>query len=294
MPPEGVPPCRHENILSFEEIVRFVECLRELFNVQKVRLTGGDPLVRRGMPGLVASLSRLDLPDLAMTTNAQHLAGLAGELSAAGLHRVNISVDSLDADTFSHITHGGNLDRTLAGIDAAVRAGLDPVKLNAVIMKGLNDHEVCDLLSFALERGCEMRFLELMPIGYGAGLFKTAFVSSVSVRRSLASRFDLEPLRREGGSSARRYRVRASDGTEGTVGFISPCSDSFCSDCTRLRMTADGRLLGCLARGDSLDVRPLLRDASGDMLGAAVRQALQCKRSDQGFEQSAPMAAIGG
>lgn len=294
MPPEGIAVCRRENVLSFEEITRFVLCLREHFDVRKVRLTGGDPLVRRGMPGLIASLSGLDLHDLAMTTNAQRLAEMAGELRAAGLCRVNISLDSLNAETFNHITCGGNLGRTLAGIDAAFRANLSPVKLNTVVMTGINDHEVCDLLSFALERGCQLRFLELMPVGYGARLFDTAFVSSASVRRMLACQFELAPLRRQVGSSARRYRVRRTDGLTGTVGFISPCSDSFCSDCTRLRMTADGRLIGCLARGGGLNIRPLLRSTDGEALSAAVRQALRSKRSDQCFEQPAPMAAIGG
>ncbi|NQT92479.1 MAG: GTP 3',8-cyclase MoaA [Lentisphaerae bacterium] len=294
MPPEGVPLFRHEDILSFEEIVSFVERLQELFDVKKIRLTGGDPLARRGMPELVALLSRLAVQDLAMTTNVQYLAERAGELFAAGLHRANISVDSLDADTFRDITHGGDLHRTLAGIDAALRVGLSPVKLNAVVMKDINDQEVCDLLSFALERGCEMRFLELMPIGYGAGLFDRAFVSTASVRRSLASRFELEPLCRADGSSARRYRVRATDGLNGIVGFISPCSNPFCYDCTRLRLTANGRLIGCLARGENLDIRPCLADTDGNALGAAVRNILQCKRSDACFKQPAPMAVIGG
>lgn len=294
MPAEGVLPCAHQDILSFEEVADCVKRLQESFDVRKVRLTGGDPLVRKSIVSLVAMISDLGIPDLAMTTNGQRLAELAAALRAAGLHRVNISLDSLNPRTFRHITRGGSVDRTLEGIRAALQADLRPVKLNMVVMRGINDDEVSEALSFAMERGCELRFLELMPIGYGAKLFDDAFVSRESVRERLPADIRLVPLPRERGASAERYRVRRADGVEGVVGFISPCSDSFCSDCTRLRITADGRLIGCLARGAALGIRPLLRSGNGDTLAAAVRQALQCKRSDQHFEQPTPMAAIGG
>ena len=294
MPAEGVPSCRHEDILRFEEITHFVRCLQEDFDVEKVRITGGDPLARRELPELVAALAALGIRDLAMTTNAQQLAAMAGTLRDAGLHRINISLDSLDPDTFRRITRGGPVDQTLAGIDAALQAGLAPVKLNMVVMRGINDHEVCDVLSFALARGCELRFLELMPVGYGAELFDKAFVSTDSVRRMLASRFELEPLAPTPGSSARRCRVKQTDGLAGVAGFISPCTNPFCAGCTRLRLTADGRLMGCLARNDGVRIRPLLADADDDALADAVRAGLLGKRSDRHFAQATPMAAIGG
>jgi len=293
MPAEGVPSCAHQDILSFEEIATFVEQLQPSFAIGKVRLTGGEPLVREGIVNLVAMLSDLGIPDLAMTTNGQRLGDMAGDLRSAGLHRVNISLDSRNPKTYQTITRRASIGKAVAGIEAALRANLHPVKLNMVVMRGINDHEVCDVLSFALDRGCELRFLELMPIGYGAALFERHFVPARSVLQMLASQFEFEPLSGPRGSSSRRYRVRRLDGPEGVVGFISSCSDRFCSDCTRLRLTADGRLMGCLAREAGLNIRPLLRN-NDPSLTAAVRQALQCKRSDLHFEQPAAMVAIGG
>ena len=294
MPSQGVPSCKHEDILTFDEIRIFVEQLRESFDVCKVRLTGGDPLARKGIVDLVALLSGLGIPDLAMTTNAQLLGAMADDLGAAGLHRVNISLDSLDPDTFRHITRRAGVGSTIEGIEAALQANLRPVKLNMVVMRGINDHEVCDMLSFALRRGCEARFLELMPIGYGATLFEKRFVPTASVRQTLASEFELTPISRVPGSSARRYRVRGPDGCEGVAGFISPCSDRFCSDCSRLRLTADGRLMGCLARNEGHNIRPLLQGRHDGSLATTVRQELKCKRADINFEQPVSMAAIGG
>lgn len=294
MPAEGVSPCDHQDILRFEEIASIVEQIQGSFDVRKVRLTGGEPLARKGIVQLVSMLANMTIPDLAMTTNAQRLEDMALDLSAAGIHRINISLDTLNPDTFRYLTRGGSLDRTLKGIEAALHAKLQPVKLNVVVMKGINDHEVCDLLSFALDRNCEIRFLELMPIGYGAKLYDDGFVSTASVLQALSETFVITPLVRAAGSSARRHNVQRQDGTQGVVGFISPCSNSFCSDCTRLRITADGRMIGCLARKDGSDIRPFLQSDNGNSLADAVHQALLCKRSDQQFEQPTLMATIGG
>lgn len=294
MPAEGVTRCAHQNIIGFEEITGFIERLQVAFQIEKVRLTGGDPLARKGIARLVAMLADLEIPDLAMTTNAQGLAEAAMELRDAGLHRVNISLDSLNPNTFRRITRGGKVERTLSGIDAALQANLRPVKLNMVVMRGINEHEAPEVMSFALERGCELRFLELMPIGYGAELFDEAYMSSDSVLAMLASRFDMEPIVRERGSSAKRYHVRRTDGLCGVAGFISPCSEPFCSGCARLRLTAEGRLIGCLARKDGFNIRPLLAGADDEKLFAVVQQALNGKRSNRRFEQPAAMASIGG
>jgi cyclic pyranopterin phosphate synthase len=294
MPAEGVPFCGHDEVISFEEIRDFVAQLQEAYDVRKVRLTGGDPLTRKGIVDLVAMLSELGIPDLAMTTNAQGLARMAAPLRAAGLDRVNISLDALEPGTFEHITRSDSVDAAVAGIDAALEADLRPVKLNMVVMRGINDHEVGDVLTFALERGCELRFLELMPIGFGAELFEKRFVPTETVHRMLTPAFELTSYPRAAGSSAQRYAVRATDGAEGVAGFISPCSDQFCSDCSRLRLTAGGRLMGCLAREEGHDIRPMLQGEPGDPLLTAVRQALQCKRSGVHFKQSVSMAAIGG
>lgn len=294
MPPEGVSACGHEDVLTFEEIAAFVEHLQASYDVRKVRLTGGDPLVRKGIVDLVALLAGLGIPDLAMTTNAQRLSALADDLAAAGLNRVNISLDSLNPGTFEQITRREGVRNTIEGIEAAIRADLRPVKLNMVVMQGINDQEVCEVLSFALERGCELRFIELMPIGFGASHFDKRFVSTASIRRMLTSRFELAPMPRTPGSSSTGCRVRGRDGAGGVVGFISPCTDRFCSDCTRLRLTSDGRLMGCLARKEGYGIRPLLRRDRHDALTTAVRKALRCKRVDSGFEQPVSMAAIGG
>jgi cyclic pyranopterin phosphate synthase len=294
MPARGVQPCRHQDILSFEEITSFVEQLRISFDIRKVRLTGGDPLARKGIVDLVAMLSDLGIPDLAMTTNAQLLGAMAHDLHSAGLMRVNISVDSIEPDTFHRVTRRDGVEKTVEGIDAALRSNLLPVKLNMVVMQGINDKEVCNVLSFALKRGCELRFLELMPIGYSAELFESQFVPTATVRSMLTPEFELHPISRIRGSSSRRYHVKGADGSEGVVGFISPCSDRFCSDCSRLRLTADGRLMGCLARSERRDVRALLREGKGGGLAEVVREALLCKRSDSQFEQPVSMASIGG
>lgn len=294
MPAEGVSSCSHEDVLSFEQVVDFVRLLQESFDVRKIRLTGGDPLARKGVVDLVAMISSLGVPELAMTTNAQLLAGMATQLRDSGLNRLNISLDSLNPDTFRHITRGGHLQRTLDGIDAVLQTDMRPVKLNMVVLQGINDLEVGDVLSYAIDRGCELRFLELMPIGHGAGLFDGAFVSAESVRQRLASRFGMTPLPAEPGSSARRYRVSTEDGFEGVVGFIAPCSDPFCSGCTRLRLTADGHLIGCLGRGEGVDIRTVLRHGSVNGMAAVCRQSLQRKRTSHHFQQSAAMATIGG
>jgi len=294
MPLAGIAKCQHEEVLRFEEITRFVRYLQDHFDLHKVRITGGDPLVRSGIGDLVVMLSELGIPDLALTTNGQRLGEMAGQLRSAGLHRVNVSLDSLSPGVFHHLTRGGVLQRTLDGIDAALNEGLNPVKLNMVVLRGINEQEIGELLSFAIDRGCELRYLELMPIGYGTHLFEDAFESSEEVRNHLGSRFRLDSLPHVPGSSARRFRVtRISDGGSGVAGFISPCSDPFCDGCERLRITADGHLIGCLAREDGLSIRPWLRDG-GEAPEGAVTQVMQRKRQDQCFTQTAPMAAIGG
>lgn len=294
MPEAGIPQCRRQDVLRFEEIAGFIRLLGPCFDVRKVRLTGGDPLARRRVVFLVGMLAELGIPDLAMTTNAQGLADTATELRAAGLQRVNISLDSLKPDTFARITRGGDLRRTLDGIDAALRAGLRPVKLNMVVLGGINDAEVADVLSFAIVRGCEMRFLELMPIGCAHKDAEAVFEPVGAVKERLAADFSMSPLPFERGATARRYAVKGANGARGVVGFISPCSDPFCDGCARLRLTADGRLMGCLAREDGVDIRRLLRQGNAAALAATVDRALRCKRVDSRFAQSATMAAIGG
>ena len=294
MPPEGVPLRGRDEILSYEEIVALVACFRDEFGLTKVRITGGEPLVRTGIERLVGMLADLDIPDLALTTNGLRLAEMAPALKRAGLHRVNVSLDSLSPDAFRRLTGGGELHTVLHGIAAAQDAGLIPLKLNTVVIRGFNEEETVDLVEFAIQRNCEVRFTELMPIGPGAKLFSEGFISSMDVRQKLSSHFTLHPLGAEIGTSARRYGVVNAEGKRGTVGFISSCSAPFCGECARLRLTADGRLIGCLARNGGIGVREMLRAGDRQSITDVVRRVLEGKTADRVFEQGMAMASIGG
>lgn len=294
MPPEGITPCGRDEILSYEEIAALVGCLQADFGVATVRITGGEPLARAGLERLIGMLADLSVPDLALTTNGLRLAELAPALKAAGLNRVNVSLDSLSPETFRRMTRGGDLQATLAGIAAAKQNGLFPLKLNTVAIREINDTELCDIVAFAIREGCEARFIELMPIGPGAELFREGFLPSEEVREILSVHFTLEPLGASRGSSARRYTVVDRDGNRGTVGLIASCSDPFCGECARLRVTADGRLIGCLARNGGISVRDRLRAGSLASVPEAVRCVLTAKRADRTFAQPKTMASIGG
>ncbi|MBT3381218.1 MAG: GTP 3',8-cyclase MoaA [Lentisphaerae bacterium] len=286
--------CRQTNILTYEEIVTLVRCLQERFDLRKLRITGGEPLVRPGLERLIGEVSALGIPDLALTTNGIRLPQLARTLKKAGLRRVNISLDSLSPDTFRSLTGSAALRQVIEGIDAALACDLRPVKLNMVVVGGVNDAEAGELLDFALRRGCELRFIELMPIGPGRRLFETGFVSSEALRLQLEKTFEFSALETTLGSSARRYRVSGAGACTGSAGFISACSNPFCHDCTRLRVTADGRLLGCLARQSGYGVRELLKSPDPAAIERVVRRAFSEKRSDLTFTQHTAMASIGG
>jgi cyclic pyranopterin phosphate synthase len=312
LPPEGVPLVAHADVLRFEEMAALVRVLRRHWGLAKVHLTGGEPLIRRGIADLVARLAAERPADLALTTCGVRLASLAADLRRAGLWRVNVSLDSLDPETYRTLTRGGDLAETLDGIAAARRAGLEPVKLNMVVLRGVNDGEVVRVARWGLARGCPVRFLEVMPIHVAAARHGEWFVPSAEVRGRLAAAFDLVPLASRPGASAREYRARDASGLAGRIGFISPCSEPFCAGCRRLRLTATGRLLGCLARADATDVRPFLKQlAAGDSHGAegeaplvaAVEEALRRKRFAPGaagpqaprpFADQCSMAGIGG
>ncbi len=297
MPEDGVTPCAHDDILSYEEIVALVTYLKDEFDLRKVRITGGDPLVRPGIETLIRMLNRTGIPDLALTTNAQALAEKVESLREAGLQRVNISLDSLDPKIFRDLTRGGDVQRTLEGIRAAVRGGLGPVKLNMVVMRGVNDHELQDMLSFALAESCELRFLELMPAGTAAGEFEHHYMSCDEICKALRPEFTIHPQAPQPGETSQRHEVESASGARGSFGTITPTSHPFCSGCRRLRLTADGYLIGCLARQDRIFIRPHLSGAPGDgrpALAEAVRDALGHKRSDDYFEPQPSMAKIGG
>ncbi len=258
MPPEGVPWRPHEEILRYEEIELIVRAATSL-GISKVRLTGGEPLVRLGLVELVHKLAHIPgIDDLAMTTNGTLLARYAAELAQAGLRRVNVSLDTLRPERFRRITRRGNLAAVFEGIAAAREAGLVPLKVNMVMVRGLNDDEVVDFARLTLEGDWHVRFIELMPLGANAAWAGDGYVSVGEARRRIEAAFgELLPAKvRVGNGPARYYRL---SGAAGTIGFISPVSEHFCYRCNRLRLTADGRLRPCLLSDYEIDLRTPLR-----------------------------------
>ena len=263
MPPEGVKKCEHRAILSLEEIEEIAREAAAL-GVRKIRLTGGEPLVRRGMTALCRKLRAIpELEELTVTTNGILLPGLAAELKAAGVDRVNISLDTLDPEKYRRITRTGSLEDALAGIQAAKEAGLTPLKLNCVLIGGFNDDEIPALASLTQEESVEVRFIELMPIGDTAGFGPEAYLPCEAVLERLPR---LERLPENGGV-AERYRL---PGAAGAVGLIRPLSRCFCARCNRIRLTADGRLKPCLHSREEIPVRGLHGEALRRQLEKAI------------------------
>lgn len=259
-----------QQLLTLEELARLGRCFSEL-GVVKLRVTGGEPLVRRNVLWLFEQLGALPaITDLTLTTNGTQLARQARALKAAGVTRVNISLDSLQPARFRAITRLGDLAATLAGIDAALAAGFVRVKLNCVVLKHRNHDEVPDLVRFALARGLDLSFIEEMPLGtIGDHNRAEAYYSSDAIRRDLAPRWDLIPTTEATGGPARYFRVA---GSESRIGFISPHSHNFCDACNRVRVTAEGRLLLCLGQEYSADLRRALRGNPTD--DARLKQAM--------------------
>lgn len=297
MPPEGVPRLRHEDILSFEQIADFVSLAKSEFALRKVHLTGGEPLVRKNVVELVRMLSELGVEDLALTTNACKLASLAPALGAAGLDRVNVSLDSLDPETFAALTRGGDLAGVVAGVDAAMAEGLGPIKFNTVVLRGYNDQQLVDMARWALDRGCIIRFLELMPIGCIKPDFEKLYVPYAEILKRLRTGFDLEPEPFRPGASTRCFKVSSTEGPNGTLGLISGQSKPFCSSCRRLRLTSTGRLITCLAHGQGPDIAHLLcsKDpADREKLRKIISDELDAKAHRGDFDTDHAMASVGG
>lgn len=261
MPEEGMKWLKKERLLRFEEIHRIVRLMVGM-GVRRVRLTGGEPLLRTELTELVRMLAEIPgLDDLSMTTNGHLLPKFASDLARAGLHRVNVSLDSVDPDQFSKITRGGDLHRVLRGIDAALDAGLTPVKINAVIVAGENEGQVERLVAhFTPYAGAvQVRFIEAMPF---SGTQGRTHLSSEQMRQRLSERLTLVPCALvHGGGPARMWRVQ---GTELRVGFISPMTEHFCEGCNRLRLMADGSLRTCLSRDEAPSLKVLLRTGGSD------------------------------
>ena len=266
MPPEGVEKRDHSDILSLEEIV---EIAREsvALGVRKIRLTGGEPLVRRGMLGLCRDLRSIpELRELALTTNGLLLPEMAADLKDAGVDRVNVSLDTLDPLKYRKITRGGSLDAALAGIRAAKDAGLTPLKLNCVLIGGFNDGEIPALAALTEREPVEVRFIELMPIGGAAAFGPEAYLPCGTVLERLPG---LRPVEGDAGGVAEKYRL---PGAVGTVGLIRPLSRCFCARCDRLRLTADGCVKPCLHSKEEIPLRGLHGGALRDKLAEAIRR----------------------
>jgi GTP 3',8-cyclase len=300
MPAEGLDWLPKPQLLTFEELTRLVRIAVGL-GVTTVRLTGGEPLLRRGLPELVAQIAALDpRPRIAMTTNGLGLDRLAQPLADAGLDRVNVSLDTIDREAFARLTRRDRMDDVITGLQAAADAGLTPVKVNAVAMRGFNDESVADLLAWCLERGYELRFIEQMPLDAQHQWDRASMVTQAEVLERLAERFTLTPTGPtvRGSAPAETWLV---DGGPARVGVIASVSKPFCGTCDRMRLTADGQLRNCLFARSESDLRGPLRSGASDAeLGAQMQRLMLAKKAGHGIDEPSflqpqrPMSAIGG
>jgi cyclic pyranopterin phosphate synthase len=300
MPAEGLDWMPTEQTLTDDEVARLVRVAVELLGVRQVRFTGGEPLLRRGLPGLITRTAALEpRPTIALTSNGLGLARTAGALAEAGLDRVNISLDTVRADTFAQITRRDRLHDVVAGLAAAHAAGLTPVKVNAVLLRGVNDDQAGELLHWCLEHGYQLRFIEQMPLDAQHGWSREAMVTADEIVAALERTVHLTPAGRPRGSApAEEFLV---DGGPATVGVIASVTRPFCGDCDRVRLTADGQVRNCLFARDESDLRAALRaGASDDELGRRWQLAMAPKLAGHGIDDKTflqpdrPMSAIGG
>lgn len=281
-----------EQLLSLEEIVSLLTAFAEL-GVEKIRVTGGEPLVRQGVDWLFKQLGAIKqttgLKELTITTNGSQLPKYADDFVASGVDRINISLDSLKADRFKALTRTGDLNRVLAGIDAAKAAGFKRIKLNAVIMKGRNEDEIVDLARFAIKNDLDISYIEEMPLGHVTHERGESYCSSDEVKAALDAEFELISSNANTGGPSRYYQLA---GTNSKVGFISPHSHNFCETCNRVRVTTEGRLLLCLGQEHSVDLRAVMRDYPGDIirLKQAIIDSMEIKPKGHDFNvQSQPI-----
>ncbi len=279
MPEEGVPWMPHDNILTYEEMITIIRAGAEM-GINRIRITGGEPLVRAGIVDFVSMVAEVPgMEDISMTTNAIYLPKYAADLKKAGLNRVNISLDTLKPEKFKKICRsrepGGNLETVLAGIEAARNVGLDPVKINVVVMVGINDDEILDFARKTVDDGWHVRFIELMPYTGHNGQTPKGMTSR-EVKQRIDPLGKMEPYKHERGNGPARY-YRLPD-AKGTIGFITAISEHFCVSCNRLRLTADGQLRPCLMSETMIDLRePLRSGISSDKLKELIQQAVTAK-----------------
>lgn len=295
MPAEGLPMRSHAEILRYEDLLKIARAAAAL-GIEKVRVTGGEPLVRKGLVGFLQRLSAVSgLQEVSLTTNGLLLTDVAGDLKRAGVDRLNVSIDSLQPATYAQITRGGRLDQVMAGLRAAEQAGLK-LKLNMVVMRGVNEREVEDFAALSLQRPWSVRFIEYMPT-IREQAWRSRVVPGAEILARLRSRFDLTPLAvSHMCGPAKPFRI---SGATGTVGIITPMSEHFCSSCNRIRVTSTGLAKSCLLADDNLDLKPLLA-ADDHALQQALRTVIGTKQACHVLtgEFSGPqpfaMATIGG
>ena len=299
MPAHGAGFEAWDELLSYDEILTLTRCFVEL-GIRKVRLTGGEPLVRKGIAGLIARIREIpEIGEIALSTNGVFLKEQAQELKEAGLDRINISLDTLRRDRFRQIARTDRLAQVLEGIDEAIRQGLHPIKINTVLMKGINDDEILNLVQFGIEKSIEVRFIELMPTHGAVQLnVNERFVSSEEAKAVIEKEYSLTPADTYFSSPASVYTIQ---GTRARVGFISPLSCAFCSRCNRLRLKANGALKTCLHGKEDLDLKTLLRSGVSLHEIKSKIQEVVYARPEQHFlnETSVPhkdfqMAHVGG
>ena len=297
MPAEGLDWMAREDLLTYEELTRVARVCIERFGFDGIRLTGGEPTVRANLPVLIEQLSSLGV-DLSLTTNGTTLTNLAPALVSAGLERINISLDSLKRERFEQITRRDELDKVLEGIDAAVSAGLAPVKINCVVMRGVNDDEIVDFARFGRERGVTVRFIEFMPLDAQGEWTNEQVVTKAEIVAAIGDVFPLEPVAERESDPAARWRY--VDGG-GEFGVIPSVTEAFCESCDRVRLTADGMLRHCLFATRELDLRTLLRnEATDDDLAAAITAEVGAKWAGHQINQvhfirpARSMSQIGG
>jgi cyclic pyranopterin phosphate synthase len=276
MPVEGIIPKSPDEILSFEEIERIVRMVVPM-GVNRIKITGGEPLARKGITHLVKMLSGVEgVSDISMTTNGMSLAKFTRDLKDAGLNRINISLDSLNKDRFASITRGGNISNVWQGIEEAIKAGLEPVKINVVVIKGINDDEICDFARLTYKMPLHIRFIEFMPMLNGLLWDEKKFIPNEDVKEKCETLGELFMDGNIPGSGpAIYYRLK---GGLGSIGFISPLSNSFCTNCNRLRLTSDGNLRLCLHHEDDINLKDMLRKGRGDEeISKAIKMAVNTK-----------------
>jgi cyclic pyranopterin phosphate synthase len=262
MPADGVPKLQHNDILSFEEMHRIARVAISL-GIRKIRITGGEPLVRKNLAGFLTDLAMLDgIEELVLTTNGLLLREHASELRRAGVQRLNVSLDSLKPETFATITRGGDLGKALDGIAAAEEAGFPPVRMNVVVIRGTNDNEVLDFAALTLRKPYQIRFIEYMPTNLAPD-WSGAFVSGEEVLQRISSVYPLNPVSHS--ETAGPAKVLQIPGALGTIGFITPISSHFCETCNRIRVTASGMIKGCLFDTGRISLRPYLNQGDAEL-----------------------------